>query len=110
MAVPHAPRPVSRPARLRVAAGYSSLTLSSRLASVLRREIAPPQIGTPLAGQPLRLRAPPLPDLRVVAGHQHLRHRPAFPDLRPRIMRIFEQPRGKTLFFQGLGASDDPRQ
>ena len=46
----------------------------------------------------------------MVARHQHLRHRPALPDLRPCVVRVFEQTRGKTLFFQCLGAPEDPGQ
>ena len=45
-----------------------------------------------LAGQPLGFRAPPRGDPGMVAGDQHVRNRPAFELLRPRIVRMFEQP------------------
>src|SRR5262249_31327514 len=42
-----------------------------------------PEVGPALGGQPLRLRAPPGPDLVVVAGGQYLRYRFSLEDRRP---------------------------
>src|SRR6266540_152842 len=84
-----------------------SLTASSiRLACA----VAPPQIGPAFPGQTLRLGPSPAADPSVIARHQYLGHCPALPDLRPGVVRVFEQPLGKTLLRQRLGATHDPGQ
>src|SRR3546814_8203924 len=68
--------------------------------------VFPPEVRASLPGDPLRLRQPPGLDLGVMTGDQHLRHgaRRAVvprPDCRPRVVRVFQQARRKTLL---LGA------
>src|SRR5262245_58866172 len=60
-----------------------------------------PEVGAAGAGEPLGLRAAPSRDLGVVAGTQHVRDRTALPELRPRILRIFEQALGEALLLPG---------
>src|SRR5262245_5362925 len=60
---------------------------------LLRRHRAGrPEVGPADTGQALGLGTPPGRDLGMVARGQHLRDRPTLPELRPGIMRIFEQP------------------
>src|ERR1700680_4791611 len=89
-----------RPARLRAPATNSSLYLLSLAAQPLAHGIALPEIRAAFPGQTLRLGPPPGAYAPVIARHQHLRHRPALPNLRARIVRVFEQPLGKTLLRQ----------
>ncbi len=58
-----------------------------------RGQIAFPQIAAALARQPLGLGPAPPPDAAMVARNQHLRHRPALPQLRPGVLRIFQAAR-----------------
>src|SRR5713101_3869269 len=89
MAAPAARRPALRPGRLRAVVVCSSLVLLPR--RLLFGDMAPPQIGTALPGQSLRFIPPPGTDLLVVARYQHFRDRAALPQLRPGVVRVFEQ-------------------
>src|SRR5262245_23752998 len=62
-------------------------------------EMRRPQVGPAGAGEQLGLRAAPGRDLGVVAGTEHVRDGAAFPELRPRILRVFEQALGEALLF-----------
>src|SRR5712691_2142592 len=108
MAAPAARRPAWRPARLRAVVACSSLVLLPR--RFLFGDMAPPQIGTALPGQSLRFIPPPGADLLVVARHQHLRNCPPLPELWPGVVRVFEQPLGKTFLRQRLGAANNAGQ
>src|SRR5262245_47233136 len=69
-----------------------------------------PEVGPALGGQPLRLRAPPGPDLVVVAGGQYLRYRFSLEDRRPRVLRVFEQTVREAFFGGGSLLAHDARQ
>src|SRR5262245_2231997 len=51
-----------------------------------------PQIGAPFARYPLRLGAPPVRHLGVVARQEHIRDRTAFEHLRARELGILQEP------------------
>src|SRR5690242_4123203 len=93
-----------------------STVMASPLSSVLSlgpgalREPAVPQIRAALPRHPLPLLLPPLADPVVVTGEQHLRHRAAFPILRPRVVRIFEEAILETLLRERRLVPDDARQ
>src|ERR1051326_327922 len=53
-------------------------------------EIGGPQIGPPLAGQPLGLLPAERRDLGVIAGDEHVRDRAALPHLRRGVLRVFQ--------------------
>src|SRR5579859_5290722 len=76
----------------------------------LRGAIAFPQIGTALLGQQLRLGPAPGADPLMIARHQRVGHGAAFPNLRPRVMRVFEQPLGEALLGECLGIADHTGQ
>src|SRR4029077_17343823 len=68
-----------------------------------RGAIAFPQIGAALPGQQLRLGPAPGADPSMIARHQRVGNGPAVPHGGPRVVRVFEQPRGKALFEVGVG-------
>src|SRR4029079_3132981 len=70
----------------------SMMFMASVLAHSVFGDIAGPEIGPSFAGEALRFGAPPRTDLFVMAGQQNRRHVAAVPALRPRVVRIFEQP------------------
>jgi len=51
-----------------------------------------PEIGATFAGEALGLATPPSGDLSVVAAEEDVGDRLSFPDLRPRILRMIQQP------------------
>src|SRR5450830_1644642 len=77
---------------------------------LLSGQIGLPEVRAPLPGPPLSLRPPPLGDLGVVAGQQHLRDRLPPPDRRPSVLRVFQQAVGEA-FLGGRGLlAHDARQ
>src|SRR5690606_9870160 len=88
-------------------------------AAILRSALGPfaarPQIGPPLAGDLFGPGQTPGPDTLMVPRQQHLRHRPlrappVAPDLRPGVVRIFEQPLLEAFLAQRGGVADHPGQ
>src|SRR5690606_25211864 len=80
------------------------------LRSLCPAEISLPQVRTPFPRQFLGHFAPPRAHPAMVPRSQDLRNSMSFPDLRPRIMRIFEEILLEALFRQRLGIPDHTRQ
>src|SRR5205814_7186271 len=62
----------------------------------LSAEIIGPEVRPAGLREPLGLRTPPGGDLAVIAGQEHLRDRPALPELRAGILGVFEQAVGQA--------------
>src|ERR1700752_841802 len=60
-------------------------------------QIGAPQIGATFAGQPLGFLPAKRGDFRMIAAKQNRGNAPAFPQLRPRVVRMLEQSVGKAL-------------
>src|SRR5437870_5018613 len=54
------------------------------------------------------LLAPPLADLFVVAGQEYVRHAKPTHLLRPRVVRVVEQPAEERVLFDRAGVADHP--
>src|SRR5437016_8875237 len=74
----------------------------AHLSSVGRRtpdpvEVGRPQVRPALAGQALGFAPAERGNFGVIAGDEHVRDGSVFPDLRARVLRVFEQRGGKAL-------------
>src|SRR5262245_46658628 len=89
------------PARLVAASGRRLFALAGG------GRTGPPQVGPACAREPLGFSTAPGLDLRVIAGGEHGRDRTALPELRPRVLRIFQQAVAEALLrARGLLAHD----
>src|SRR5947207_12215864 len=59
-------------------------------------QVGRPKVGPALLRGPLGLGTPPSINFGMVAGREDVRDRTALPELRPGVLRIFEQPLGET--------------
>ena len=69
-----------------------------------------PKIGATVTGDTFGLAAPPRTYVRVVTGNENIRHLPALPKPRPRILRILKQTVFETFFAQRLRLAEHTRQ
>src|SRR5713226_4028484 len=101
------PRPLS-PVRTGLLIGPFGLFGVFRLADM--SQVRRPKVRAARPREPLGLGAPPIRDLGMVAGGQHLRDRTPLPQLRPGILRVFEKALGEAFLLARRLLAHDPRQ
>src|SRR5947207_11214677 len=77
---------------------------------LLAPEVRRPEIRASLAREPLCLLPPPGGDPGVVAAREYFRNGAVLPQLRPRVLRIFEEPLGEAFLSRRSLFSHDSRQ
>src|SRR5262245_23904819 len=73
-------------------------------------DIGGPEVGPPLLGHLLGFAPAECRDLGVIARDQQVRDRAALPDLRPSILRVFQESRRETLLAAGRLLTHHTRQ
>src|SRR5919106_4725713 len=84
--------------------------LIRRPGPVIDTDMARPEIRAPRSGGALRLTPAPGTDALVMAGQQHVRHRPTLPLLWAGELWVFQKLVGEALFVQGCRPADHAGQ